>query len=363
MKKYILVFLSVIHILALVFLIDTVFPAFNLMPDYVIHSALDFGYFLFCRSAPTVFLSLLIAFSASLVVFIIGYNLLPRHRVEGTLTYAFSFILDIVLITFGLAFSFLVIIFSRETSYTVKLVLVVVYVFLFLELVFFLGEKIVDVGFFFSDVFRERKEYRKLSYTVEKIGKLTHIRIDTARSPVFSTGYHSVLSGAPSLLIDQALFEIRKTGPISVFLRNVFANFFIYQFTQTTVWPKARSFFFGKLTGARIGKNCFIGQWTTFDPILPDLIEFEEDCGVGIGCTILTHSYIGFGRMTFTFGPVKICRYARVGAHCIILPGVTIGEGALVASGSVVDKDVPPQAFVAGTPARIRKRKLKEKLS
>jgi acetyltransferase-like isoleucine patch superfamily enzyme len=362
LKKYVLVFLSVIHILALVFLIDTVFPAFSLIPEYVIRPALDFGDFLFCRSAPTVFLSLLIAFSASLAVFIIGYNLLPKHRVGGTLTCAFSFILDLILITIGLVFSFLTIIFSKETAYPVKLVLVIVYVFLFLELLFFVVEKTVDVGFFFADVFRERKEYRKLSYTVEKNGKLTHIRINTSGSPVFSTGYHSVLSGAPSLLIEQALFEIRKTGPISVFLRNAVADFFLSQFTQKTVWPKARSFFFRKLTGAKIGKNCFIGQWTTFDPILPDLIEFEQDCGVGIGCTILTHSYIGFGRMTFTFGPVKICRYARVGAHCMILPGVTIGEGALVASGSVIDKDVPPQVFIAGAPARIRKRKLQEKL-
>lgn len=44
-----------------------------------------------------------------------------------------------------------------------------------------------------------------------------------------------------------------------------------------------------------------------------------------------------------------------IGASCIILPGVTIGEGAIVAAGSVVTKDVPAFSYVAGIPARVIK--------
>lgn len=51
--------------------------------------------------------------------------------------------------------------------------------------------------------------------------------------------------------------------------------------------------------------------------------------------------------------PVRIEADAWIGACCVILPGVTIGEGAVVAAGSVVTKDVAPFSVVAGVPARI----------
>lgn len=362
MRKVAIATLSFAHILALFLIAATVFPNLNLMPENWIRSVSIFGDSLFYRSLPVVFFILLIVFSASLVVIIVGYNMLRKRRVEGTLTYTFGFMLDLALIAFGLAFSFLSIVFSGEITLPTKVILAILYVVLLQGFFFTILQKIVDTVFFFSDVFKERHEYAKLSYSIEKDANMTHIRINTAKSPVFSTGYHSVLSGAPSLIIEKALFETRKEGPISIFLSNVFSGFLLSQFTKTTIWPKARAFFFRNLARVKIGRNCFIGQWTKFDPILPDLIEFEGDCGVGTGCTILTHSYIGYGRMTFSFGPVKICRNVRVGANCIILPGVTIGEGALVASGSVVVKDVPPYAFVAGSPAKVQERRLGEKL-
>jgi len=362
MRKVAIGTLSIVHILALFLITAIVFPNLNLMPESWIRSVSIFGDSLFYRSLPVVFFFLLIVFSASLVVIIVGYNMLRKRRVEGTLTYTFGFMLDLALIAFGLAFSFLSIVFSGEIALPTKVILAILYVVLLQGVFFTILEKIVDTVFFFSDVFKERHEYAKLSYSIEKDANMTHFRINTAESPVFSKGYHSVLSGAPSLIIEKALFETRKTGPISIFLSNVFSGFLLSQFTQTTVWPRARAFFFRNLARAKIGRNCFIGQWTKFDPILPDLIEFEGDCGVGTGCTILTHSYIGYGRMTFSFGPVKICRNVRVGANCLILPGVTIGEGALVASGSVVAKDVPPYAFVAGSPAKVQKRRIEEKL-
>lgn len=53
--------------------------------------------------------------------------------------------------------------------------------------------------------------------------------------------------------------------------------------------------------------------------------------------------------------PIKVCSDAWIGMNCIILKGVTIGAGAIVAAGSVVTKDVPPWAVVAGNPARLVK--------
>jgi acetyltransferase-like isoleucine patch superfamily enzyme len=53
--------------------------------------------------------------------------------------------------------------------------------------------------------------------------------------------------------------------------------------------------------------------------------------------------------------PIKICRYAWIGMECKILKGVTIGEGAIVGSGSVVTKNVEPWTIVAGNPAVVVK--------
>ncbi len=54
-----------------------------------------------------------------------------------------------------------------------------------------------------------------------------------------------------------------------------------------------------------------------------------------------------------TYGPVLIGEDCWIGSHAVILKGVTIGDGAVVAAGSVVTRDVPPFAIVAGVPARI----------
>ena len=52
-------------------------------------------------------------------------------------------------------------------------------------------------------------------------------------------------------------------------------------------------------------------------------------------------------------GPVRIESWADVGTGAVVLPGVTIGRGAIVGAGAVVTRDVPPNAIVAGVPARL----------
>ena len=54
--------------------------------------------------------------------------------------------------------------------------------------------------------------------------------------------------------------------------------------------------------------------------------------------------------------PIVIGNDAWIGANCVIVAGVTIGEGAVVAAGSVVTKDVPPLCYVGGVPAKVIKR-------
>lgn len=58
---------------------------------------------------------------------------------------------------------------------------------------------------------------------------------------------------------------------------------------------------------------------------------------------------------TGAYGDVRIGSYCWIGARAVILPGVTVGEGSLVAAGAVVSKDVPPWTAVGGVPAKIIK--------
>lgn len=101
-------------------------------------------------------------------------------------------------------------------------------------------------------------------------------------------------------------------------------------------------------SGVKIGKNVKIRPFT----FIPEGIEIEDDVFIGPGVVFTNDKY------PRTRGPWRLLkttvkRGASIGAGAVILPGITIGEYALVAAGSVVTKDVPPYAIVAGNPAKI----------
>lgn len=80
---------------------------------------------------------------------------------------------------------------------------------------------------------------------------------------------------------------------------------------------------------------------------------------IGYGAKILSRNHaVPRGRARIFGGghvskPVDVANDVWIGAQAVLLPGVSIGEGAVIAAGSVVTKSVPPFAVVAGTPARI----------
>lgn len=108
----------------------------------------------------------------------------------------------------------------------------------------------------------------------------------------------------------------------------------------------------------RSPKNLTIGDGSSIGPRV--LLDAREGLRIGRSVTLgyeciiwtLNHDY---NDVTFRTkgGPVSIGDYAWICSRSIILPGITIGEGAVVASGAIVTKDVPPYAIVAGVPAKI----------
>jgi acetyltransferase-like isoleucine patch superfamily enzyme len=105
---------------------------------------------------------------------------------------------------------------------------------------------------------------------------------------------------------------------------------------------------FYKCMGVKIGNNVFIGKYTLIDDTFPDLISIEDNANISFGVTIVAHD--ASKRKT---DRVLIQKGAYIGTRAIILPGIVIGENAVVGAGSVVTKDVEAYTKVAGVPAQI----------
>lgn len=106
----------------------------------------------------------------------------------------------------------------------------------------------------------------------------------------------------------------------------------------------------------RIGKNVFINGGVTF----VDLggIEIADRALIGPNATIISvnHPLDPDKRRGVELKAVKIGQNAWLGANSTILPGVTVGENAVVAAGAIVSHDVPANTVVAGVPARVIKK-------
>ena len=112
--------------------------------------------------------------------------------------------------------------------------------------------------------------------------------------------------------------------------------------------------------GARIGARCKISSHT----FVCEGVTIEDEVFVGHGVTFIndllpratTQSGQPQTEADWECVPTVVKRGASIGSGVTILGGVTIGERALIGAGSVVTRDVPPHAVVAGNPARVLRR-------
>lgn len=111
--------------------------------------------------------------------------------------------------------------------------------------------------------------------------------------------------------------------------------------------------------GAKIGNRCKISSHT----FICEGVILEDEVFVGHNVTFINDRYPratnGNGQLQSEADwqciPTHVKRGASIGSGAILLCGITVGERAMVGAGSVVTKDVPPLAVVAGNPARVIK--------
>lgn len=100
-----------------------------------------------------------------------------------------------------------------------------------------------------------------------------------------------------------------------------------------------------RLRGARIGSAVWISQYVYLDELYPEAISIGDNSTIGLRSSIITHLHWGPRRSVGGFKEVVIEQNVFIGPHCLILPGVRVGEGSVIRGGTVLTRNVPAHTF------------------
>jgi acetyltransferase-like isoleucine patch superfamily enzyme len=143
-----------------------------------------------------------------------------------------------------------------------------------------------------------------------------------------------------------SLWQIYKT----VSFWKVFKNVVVIQIGRYTPFLAVKNWLYRTFLRMKIGEKTALAFMVMPDIMFPEKIQIGRNCVIGYNTTILAHEYL---IDEYRLGDVIIGDEVMIGANSTVLPGVVIGDRAVVAAGTVVHKDVPAGAFVAGNPMRI----------
>jgi acetyltransferase-like isoleucine patch superfamily enzyme len=153
-----------------------------------------------------------------------------------------------------------------------------------------------------------------------------------------TTRYH--VEGANSL------WHVYKTVPFW----KVVKNFIVIQLARYTPFLGMKNWLYRTFLGLKVGEQTSFALMVMLDVMFPEKISVGRNTVIGYNTTILAHEYL---IKEYRLGPVEIGSEVMIGANSTILPGVSIGDGAIVSAGTLVHKDVPAGAFVGGNPMRV----------
>ncbi len=146
-------------------------------------------------------------------------------------------------------------------------------------------------------------------------------------------------------------FKIGQTMPTSIECKELIDELFNHTLGEgTKINPPIYVILANKV---KIGRNVVI--MNGFQCMSAGGLTIDDDTMISLNCTIATNNHDLYERNIITCKPVHIKRNVWIGVNVTILPGVTIGENAVVGAGAVVTKDVPDNTIVVGNPAKVIK--------
>ena len=143
-----------------------------------------------------------------------------------------------------------------------------------------------------------------------------------------------------------SLWNIYDTVPFF----KVVKNFIIIQIARYTPFLSVKNWLYRTFLKMEVGKKTSFALMVMPDIMFPEKIKVGNNSVIGYNTTILAHEYL---IEEYRIGDVKIGDNVLIGANTTILPGVTIGDNAIVSAASLVHKNVPAGAFVGGNPMKI----------
>ncbi|MBT2666583.1 acetyltransferase [Bacillus sp. ISL-4] len=143
-----------------------------------------------------------------------------------------------------------------------------------------------------------------------------------------------------------SLWHVYKTVPFW----KVVKNFVVIQLARYTPFLGMKNWLYKTFLHMKVGKHTSFALMVMPDVMFPEKISVGMNTVIGYNTTILAHEYLIH---EYRLGDVVIGDEVLIGANSTILPGLSIGNGAIVSAGTLVHKDVPEGAFVGGNPMKI----------